>query len=179
MRRLKLYIVESFGILIPFTWSLGKNLKPPAASTLPAWTALTFRTSQITLLLVIIDIQSPLFHGQFDDSTALWTDENKRTIVHDDVIQWKHFPPYWPFVPGIHRWPANSPHKSQWRGALMLSFICALNTWLSKQSWGWWFDTPSRTLWRHCNEDSQNNCIISHKSNIAKTDVLEKAWCLH
>ena len=22
---------------------------------------------------------------------------------------------------------------------------------LSKQSWGWWFDTPSRPLWRHCN----------------------------
>ena len=20
----------------------------------------------------------------------------------------------------------------------------------SKQSWGWWFDTPSRPLWRHC-----------------------------
>ena len=23
---------------------------------------------------------------------------------------------------------------------------------LSKQSWGWWFETPSRSLWRHCNE---------------------------
>ena len=22
---------------------------------------------------------------------------------------------------------------------------------LSKQSWGWWFETPSRSLWRHCN----------------------------
>ena len=21
----------------------------------------------------------------------------------------------------------------------------------SKQSWGWWFETPSRSLWRHCN----------------------------
>ena len=24
---------------------------------------------------------------------------------------------------------------------------------LSKQSWGWWFGTPSRSLWRHCNND--------------------------
>ena len=24
---------------------------------------------------------------------------------------------------------------------------------LSKQSWGWWFETPSRLLWRHCNVD--------------------------
>ena len=22
---------------------------------------------------------------------------------------------------------------------------------LSKRSWGWWFETPSRPLWRHCN----------------------------
>ena len=29
--------------------------------------------------------------------------------------------------------------------------ICALNKRLSKQSWGWWFETPSRSLWRHCN----------------------------
>ena len=26
-----------------------------------------------------------------------------------------------------------------------------LNERLSKQSWGWWFETPSRPLWRHCN----------------------------
>ena len=44
---------------------------------------------------------------------------------HDDVIRWKHFPRYWPFVRGIHRWPENFPYKGQWRGALMLSLICA------------------------------------------------------
>ena len=70
---------------------------------------------------------------------------------HDDVIKWKHFPLYWPFVRGIHRWPVNSPHKGQWRRALMFSLICALNKRWSKQSWGWWFETPSRPLWRHCN----------------------------
>ena len=30
-------------------------------------------------------------------------------------------------------------------------FDMHLSKWLSKQSWGWWFETPSRTLWRHCN----------------------------
>ena len=44
---------------------------------------------------------------------------------HDDVIKWKHFPCNWPFVRGIHRSPVNSPHKGQWRGALMFSLICA------------------------------------------------------
>ena len=29
-----------------------------------------------------------------------------------------------------------------------------LNKWLSKQSWGWWSETPSRSLWRHYH-DSQ------------------------
>ena len=44
------------------------------------------------------------------------------------------------------------PHKGQWHGALMFTLICALNKGLSKQSWGWWFETPSRSLWRHCND---------------------------
>ena len=28
-------------------------------------------------------------------------------------------------------------------------FDLRLNEWLSKQSWGWWFETPSCPLWRH------------------------------
>ena len=35
------------------------------------------------------------------------------------------FSRYWPFVRGIHRPSVNSPHKGQWRGALMFSLICA------------------------------------------------------
>ena len=31
-------------------------------------------------------------------------------------------------------------------------FDLLLNKQLSKQSWGWLFETPSRSLWRHCNE---------------------------
>ena len=30
-------------------------------------------------------------------------------------------------------------------------FDLPLNKRLNKQSWGWWFETPSRSLWRHCN----------------------------
>ena len=69
----------------------------------------------------------------------------------DDVIKWKHIPRYWPFVRGIHRSPVNSPHKCQWRGALMFLIVLRLNKRLSKQLWGWWFETPSRPLWHHCN----------------------------
>ena len=34
-------------------------------------------------------------------------------------------------------------------------FDLRLNKWLSKQSWGWWFETPSRPLWRYCNAEFQ------------------------
>ena len=30
-----------------------------------------------------------------------------KSYGHDDVIKWKHFPRYWPFVRGIHRSPVN------------------------------------------------------------------------
>ena len=57
--------------------------------------------------------------------------------AHDDVIKWKHFPRYWPIVRGIHRSPVNSPHKGQWRGALMFSLICAwINGWVSNREAG-------------------------------------------
>ena len=62
---------------------------------------------------------------------------------HDDVIKWEHFPRYWPFVWGIHRSPVNSPHKGQWRGALMFSLICA---WIN----GWVNNREAGDLGRHC-----------------------------
>ena len=55
-----------------------------------------------------------------------------KSVLHDDVIKWKHFPRYWPSVRGIHRSPVNSPHKGQWRGALMFSLIYAwINDWVT------------------------------------------------
>ena len=56
---------------------------------------------------------------------------------HDDVIEWKHFPRYWPFVRGIHQSPVNSPHKGQcMTQSYGVSFDLRLNKQLSKQSWG-------------------------------------------
>ena len=49
---------------------------------------------------------------------------------------------YWPFVQGIHRSPVNSPHKGQWRGALMFSLICA---WIT----GWVNNGEAGDLRRH------------------------------
>ena len=58
---------------------------------------------------------------------------------HDDVMKWKHFPRYWPFVRGIHRSPVNFPHKGQWRGALMFSLILLwINDWVNTREAGDW-----------------------------------------
>ena len=88
---------------------------------------------------------------------CIFLDENiwisiKIALTHDDVIKESiKAPGYWPLVRGIHRSPLISPHRGQWRGALMFSLICALNKRLCKHSWGWWFETPLCSLWCNCN----------------------------
>ena len=101
-------------------------------------------------------------------------------VIHDDVIKWKHFPRYWPVVRGIHRSRDNFPHKGQWRGALVFSLICALNKRLSKQLWSWWFETPSRSLWRHCNVTSKTiRKLLMAKETWKKTcPISESTLCL-
>ena len=63
-------------------------------------------------------------------------------LHHDDVIKWKHFSRNWLFVRGIHRSPVNSPHKGQWREALMFSLI---PTWTN----GWVNNREAGDLRRH------------------------------
>ena len=62
---------------------------------------------------------------------------NRISRAHDDVIKLKHFPSYWLIVRRIHRLPVNSPHKGQWRGALMFSLSCAwINSWVDNSEAG-------------------------------------------
>ena len=57
-------------------------------------------------------------------------------MSHDNVIKWKRFPRHWPFV-RTHRSSVDSPHKGQWRGALMFSLICAwTNGWANNRDAG-------------------------------------------
>ena len=98
--------------------------------------------------------------------------------LNDDVIKWKHFSRYWPFVRGIHRSPRNSPHKDQLRGALMFSLICAwINGWVNNREAG----DLRRPLWRHCNgiyvfqnmtEIACNMCIVTYPHFINSTFCL-------
>ena len=54
--------------------------------------------------------------------------------MHDDVINWKHFSRYCPFVRGIHQSLVDSPHKGQWCRTLIYSLICAwTNGWANNR----------------------------------------------
>ena len=75
---------------------------------------------------------------------------------HDCVIKWKHFPHYWPFVRGIHRVPGEFPAQRPVTRSFDVYFDLCLNKRLSKQWWGWWFETLLCPLWRHCNEPMMN-----------------------
>ena len=81
---------------------------------------------------------------------------------HDDVIKSKHFPRYWPFVRWIH-----------WRLPGVVTrifdvfFDLRLNKRLSKPSRHLWFETPSHSLWRHCNTIKQSQ-FASVKYCLAK-----------
>ena len=50
--------------------------------------------------------------------------------------------------PVIGEFPAQRPVTRNFD----VFFDLRLNKRLSKQSWGWWFKTPSRPLWRQCND---------------------------
>ena len=64
--------------------------------------------------------------------SALFTEFN-----HDDIIKWKHFLHYWPFVRGIPLSLVDYPHNGQWCGALMFSLICTWrNSWANNRCAG-------------------------------------------
>ena len=47
--------------------------------------------------------------------------------------------------------PGNFPAQRPGTRRFDVFFDLCLNKRLRKQSWGWWFETLSRPLWRHCN----------------------------
>ena len=61
-------------------------------------------------------------------------------------IKWKHFPRYWPFTGP--RWIPRTKASD----AELWCFVWSTLGWrLSKHLWGWWFEMPSRPLWRYSN----------------------------
>ena len=97
--------------------------------------------------------------------------------MHDDVIKWKQFPRYWLLVRGIHRSPVNSPHKGQWRGALVFSLICARkNGWANNKTPVIWDSIAfimTSLQWQLISE----NCIICINAWLMQTSIRSELHC--
>ena len=55
------------------------------------------------------------------------------------------------FCAGNSPVPGEFPSQKPVTRSFDVFFDLRLNKPLRKQSWGWWFETPSRSLWCHCN----------------------------
>ena len=55
-------------------------------------------------------------------------------------------------------------------------FDLRLNKRLSKQSWGWWFETPSSSLWRHCSVGCLNSLLIHYQPWLRTILYLDVNW---
>ena len=62
--------------------------------------------------------------------------------------------------PVIDEFPAQRPVTRSFD----VFFDLCPNKWLSKQSWGWWFETLSRPLWRYCNVCSDDGSVPNFKT---------------
>ena len=83
-------------------------------------------------------------------------------INHHQWVCKKHTHPWWrhhmeTFFALLALCAGNSPVTSEFptqrpvTRSFVVSFDLRLNKRLSKQSWGWWFETPTCSLWRHRN----------------------------
>ena len=77
-------------------------------------------------------------------NNCIWSAQD--ITSHNDVIKWRHIPRQWSFV----RWPVNFPTQRPVTRSFDVFFDLHLHKRLSKQSCGWWFEMPSRSLWSHC-----------------------------
>ena len=103
-------------------------------------------TSYIQSLLTLVNQQGLNF---FLPTTRLYNGQHGVWhTYHDDVIKWEQFPCYWTSV----RVPGEFPAQRPVARSFDVLFDLRLNKRLSKQSWGWWFQTLSCPSWRHCDD---------------------------
>ena len=71
-----------------------------------------------------------------------------------------------------HRW---IPRTKASDADLWCFLDLRLNKRLGKQWWGWWFETPSRPLWRHCNLLARSSFSDKMKRPVAQNNRCLKA----
>ena len=72
--------------------------------------------------------------------------------------------------------PGDFPTQRPVTGSFYVFFDLRLNKRLSKQPWGWWFETPSWSLWRHCNEIAATNPIAYNDTEYTKSPYTQEGY---
>ena len=101
-----------------------------------------------------------------------WASVNTMASWHEDPW-WRHqtetFSALLAPCAGNSPVPGEFPTQRPVTRSFDVFFDLCQNKRLSKQSWGWWFETQSRPLWRHCNAINVTNPL--EKWNPPVTDV--------
>ena len=80
--------------------------------------------------------------------------------IHDDVIKMETFSALLYLCAGISPVPGEFPSQRSVTRSFDVFFDLSLNKTLIKQSRRLWFETASRSLWRHCNEHITSCCFV-------------------
>ena len=86
---------------------------------------------------------------------------SRRSVSHPHITWWRHqmekFSAWLAICAGNSPVPGEVPAQRPVTRNFDVFFDLRLNKRLSKQSWGWWFETLSSPLWRHGNESSRTS----------------------
>ena len=112
-----------------FSMNRGADQRKHQSSASPAFVRGIHRFPFDDVIMTFCKVKRPKFSVAFIVVISI--------LIHDDVIKWKQFPV-------LGEFPAQRPMTRSFD----VFFDLRLNKPLSKQSWGWWFETLSRPLWR-------------------------------
>ena len=129
--------------------NIPRESMPVEARTYPSWglAQSNFRTSNGGCV-------SRQFHtNQSSDTNAVFI--NIDLLDHIFTTWWRHqmetFSALLAICAGNSPVPGEFPTQRPVTRSFDVYFDLRPNKWLSKQSWGWWFETLSCSLWRHRN----------------------------
>ena len=76
---------------------------------------------------------------------------------------------------GTGEFPSQRPVTLSFNGV----FYLRLKKRLSKQLRRWWFETPSRSLWRHCNTSSTGLYVTHLRTILQEERFYKKCWWIY
>ena len=97
---------------------------------------------------------------------------------HDDVIKWNIFRVTGPLC-GEFTGPGEFPTQRPVTRTFDVFFDLRLNKRLSKQPWGWWFETPSWSLWsqsRGVSTEVGKNVVIITSFYVKMVTMWNTSW---